>query len=779
MPDAKPSELIMELYNRGELSERQQAIISQAQQTGKLQDLLNAMDSRAMRAQTPAQPAQAVKPAQPEPGEELGILDYLVGTGEMAGMVGSGAASEFIAPIPAIMATVGMGDIEAYPEIYNRIKEILTYTPKSKGATAQAQWLGEKVGPAMQTAQETWKGVSDIAAEKGGPIAGTAAAITPAALIELLGLGGTRAAKKTMFGKMMKDIPAKELIDETGELLPKIKQALERSGLSVDDFETMAKEAYAASPENVEAYAKIVAKAGKKPSQRILEEVKINPEIYKSAKEFGLENYLLESHMSENPIFRTVQQGLKVPGGELDAKEIIAIEKTAKEADKLIGELGGTTDKAELSTSFLHKAKKIDNALYDKAEILYKDIDKMIPSNSSIDPKNTLEFLNQKAIGKVSKEAEAVLSPDEIKNLGKKRLTNDERRLMDALKPENYPSYDALDGLRKEIGARLKGKGDTFKDSDEGLLKHLYGKMSDDQENAIKIIKPDVLNRYKAARKMVAFRKGFEKQLEKVLGKQAGDELTGDIAKKADLALMQLQKGYVKDFDELIKNIPKSMGKDKRKDVVVTSLNTALTQGSRKQKELNIPGFDDFMKGLNKNKVAKARLTKEIGPEGMRRLESMHNIVSGMRRAMEVDYKTGHKLSVPGIIDEIKGVGEKLYGASEAGLKKAGVNRPPGFFDFLIPKNKKSAMADKMMADPRFRVFLQRKMSGQLNTSDKIAMAEKKIEKIKAYNEWKNLLGAADKLDLSAVGITGFLNGETVKTKLEEIEYEQAMAQEK
>ena len=61
------------------------------------------------------------------------------------------------------------------------------------------------------------------------------------------------------------------------------------------------------------------------------------------------------------------------------------------------------------------------------------------------------------------------------------------------------------------------------------------------------------------------------------------------------------------------------------------------------------------------------------------------------------------------------------------------------------------------------RKLLNKKAQGKLDTQAKIDKANKIIENIKQYKNWKETLPPRDKKDLVAMGPIGYLTGETLR----------------
>lgn len=149
-------------------------------------------------------------------------------------------------------------------------------------------------------------------------------------------------------------------------------------------------------------------------------------------------------------------------------------------------------------------------------------------------------------------------------------------------------TYVRLAAVRQQVGEALSKKQGPFKDIATGELKRLYGALADDQQQTANFYALGDL--YRNANELVQQRKVLEKDLIKVIGK----DLSGAITSKAGLGGRKLSKGDYKTLDQVLQRVPADM----RKEIVISALNDAFVQGSRKEMQLNIPGFVDWYEGL-------------------------------------------------------------------------------------------------------------------------------------------------------------------------------------
>ena len=669
-----------------------------------------------------------------------GLLEYLLGVGELGLSLATGAISEPVSGFAGMTAPFSGIDPSRAVE---KTQEMFTYQPRSNAAMnimRPIAAISEPIGKAVQ-------GISDIAYEAGGPVAGTATKTLITAIPDLLGMKGTKAAKKMVLERMVKGRDISYLYDDVGRLMPEIKKGIENAGINPEDIANIIPENIVEAEKRglVTSIKKMGDVAHESKSLKIAEDIKPNKEIIDAAKDMGVSDLMLSSHISGNPTYVAIEQGLKsIPGSMLASKEKELVGALSKKADDLISEFGGTIDKSSLSDRFRTESRSLVKGLEEQAEYAFDTLNNIVQAKTPAKTNNILNYIYNRADGLG----------------GFDYLSKGEKKILKALDAKTSPTYARLDMIRKEIGSGLKNNKGIFKDASEGQLKKLYGELAKDQLSTLEDIDPSYAHLYEVGNQTVIIRKGIEDQLKAVVG----SDISGDITRKAGTAINSLQKGQTKAWDDLMKSIPQDLGPEMKRDIIATSLNDAFVQGGRTNRSLNISGFDNWMNGLKKY-GGYSRLEKELGKDTMSRLESFHKVVSAVNNAQKNAITTGRIAAVPGMFDEVNGMVDRLYKVGEKGVKTAARFPGSGLLSPLISveKTAKSEIADNLLASPKFRKIIADKAAGRIDTTEKIKRAESMLEDIKKYNEWKKSLDKASLSDLAAIGGVGYLTGETVR----------------
>lgn len=732
-----------ELVRRGRVA---YAETPQPQATPEVMEYLGTQPEQSMGHMGVADPAGVGLQGEGMTTEGMLAKKYV----EPTTMLGKAILTDPMAGLAGLRTLIETGDADQATRAIKQAQKMLQYKFETEEGQKGAQALGEAIQPLAEPIQKAYEAAGDIGYEIAGPIGGATVKTVLAAIPEVLGLKGTRAAKKAALTRKL-GAKVEDIYDELGNVLPDIQKGLDEQGIALSEIADILPEPPAKiRPDDVRsATAQDIGKAakssGEKKALKIAEEARPDAEILKAAEELGVEAHMLPSHSAQNPVYVALEQGLKsIPGSQLAAKEKMLISELGTKADELITEFGGEIDKALLSDKFRLKSKELIAGLSKKEGDMFTELIENLPSKFSVRTDNIINSIRQKADKLGGTE---YLDPLEIDLLKK-------------LDPATKPTYARLDNLRKKVGAGMKSKGNKiFKNADEAALKNIYKNLAEDQLIFAK--SQGYGDMYKTANNLTIQRKGIEEQLLKTLGK----ELTGDIAAKGKTAILGLQQGNVKLFDDLTKNIPKDMGKDMRRSVFATALNDAFVQRSGAEKSLNIAGFDNFMAGVKRNSTVRARLEKEIGSEAIKRLDTIHKVVGGIRKAQKDAITTGRITSVPKLFDEVDNIATKLYGVGKtlSVVKGAAI----GAIETAInaKRTPRSVAADDLLSSTKFQDLVKRTATGELKAGPKINRANEILNNLKEFRNWKSTVKEKNILDALTVNAVGYLTGETVKEK--------------
>lgn len=683
-----------------------------------------------------------------------------------------------------------------------RFEEALTYEPRFQGAKNIQSGMGEVAQMAAPVAVPVMRGF-EAAKEKAGEIAGPAgyAAVgtIPAAIAEIGALKIAKGVKRGLIDNLIKQADANEIIDAGGALKKEIKKQIEFAGFSEDELAPVID--FAKKQKALEPKEPIEFKGwGEQPAAPITPEARPQPPIKKEPIPFeGMEEgapvptdqelkriteglaeasqakvlktsamrkYAKSADIDPNIVniaeregvlgdmplaaaakgyeFGALHQGLASrPGSPLAASEYKYLQTLGEKTNELLSAFGKTKQKTDISDAYRNDAAAHIDNLSKEASKQYDRVRKTIYANAKTE--------------KVPIKAENILN--HIENVLKKipdesDLSALESKVYAALKPERNPTYETLDRLRKKIGEGYKGKGDAaFKDAPRGELDLIYGLLSADQKAAAARYGAGDL--YEGAKKIVRARKVIEGQLKETIGKDLSDNIT----KKARQATLDLAKAETKNWDNFSKNIPDFIGPEKRREIFVTALGDAMAgPGFKKGDPLNYIHFDNYMKSIKGEPGAVRRIVKEIGPENWQRLAQFHELVGGARRAFDKRIWTGRARTVPGMIDEVRTMSDRLRGAAKAVRNAIPGLRPIVEVDTMAAGSKARHMtAGELLDNPKFKNILFDEALGRYKTADQVEKVNRALNNSRMFQKWKSTLSGKDLEEFNRLGPLEYL----------------------
>lgn len=737
-------------------------------------------------------PTQPQQQAQPQPAEQQqsNVSSPLVEAGKgllQAGVNVANIPAEIIDAMKSAGAwgaeKLGIGDGTYTPTYRAELPESIK--PKDQYAN-----IGAEIGPYL---------IPGIAPEKAASAAASAAsraerATTGATRLLAESLPGALASQSdatqnpsALAGELAQGViggAASNLaIKGAGAALGKIKDRIIsepakelRNALTVGSQPSAIEEtakAISEAPEGgiIGAAKKIASPSGESASltgnaYRAAEEVRPSQDVIDAAKRLGVDDLLIPSHYSTNPTYRAIEQGIKsIPSSQLAAQEQAAISAIAQKADDLITTAGGVTDKVALSDKFKAESLKAIDSLTQKSDGIYNQISKKIDPRTAINADSTISMLKSKAddLGGVQN-----LSPAERTVLSK--LSGTKRKAADGTEVVTPATFALLDNTRKQIGAAIsKGEG-PFKDQTTSELKQLYSAITDDQSKVVG--QAGLGDKWELAKSLVSQRKQLEDHMKSALGK----DLSGSISSKIATSIQGARTGNIQQFNKLIEATPPHM----RQEVVASALNDAFTLGSRKEQQLNIPGFVDWYSSASR-KGSLGQITKHLPEDARKRLKDLYTVANGIRTAKSSEITTGRIQSLLDQFDKDGGMVSKLYNIGKRAAAAEGVTSAigvPGVGAASViasslggSKTARTVAADKLLASPQFRNATKIMATGDAYKSKAARKSvEAALQKTKQYDKWYNTLNDKEKREMARIGFIGWItnSGDSDKSKPQE-----------
>ena len=619
---------------------------------------------------------------RPRTEEGRKILD----SSEAALTIGSSAIAEPVSGVHGLVRTATHG-LDAGVDAINQTRQNLTYRPRTEEGRKILESLSDLFEPVTETF-ETAEKFMGIQSEPHGPE--VAALMHTAPVAATLGMGSIpRAVSK---------------VPRTASRTP--EQA--SSDAILNDV-----------------------KSGSTPA--LVDDV--NPDVVALRSAERLEIDVGPESVSQNPSFIEVTQALKSqPGSKLAAQEIEAIEQLGLRAEKLVDDLGGSTDRTVFDSSLKGEMTATIESLQSRSNKLYATVNEAVPARTRVTPSKSQKYLEEKLADLGGDES--LLTPAEAQL---KKITSGE------------VTYAALDRLRKDVGRGFNQKQGPFADEDVGILRQVYHTLLDDQQSVADSL--HVGHVFRAARGLVGERKRIEDAAIALFGR----ELNNSLVPKLRTTANQLAKGDVTNLRKIMDSVPEN----RRQDAAVAILDHIFTSGSRTGDKLG-SGFSTAYRGLQRSEGAVDALFEYLPKEARQRFDDIGRVANAVYRAKSRENTSRTARDILVALDDISTI-RKLYesgkkiAAAEAGTTSIGAPGvgAAGVIGGILARRKtpRSEAADALLSSPEFRAAINR----ELNDIDR---ANRLVMRSQSFKNFIVTLDAKDASHLMGVGFFGWLMGE-------------------
>lgn len=483
---------------------------------------------------------------------------------------------------------------------------------------------------------------------------------------------------------------------------------------------------------------------GQRAIQDFADEVNPDFNAINAIRELELENYATPGMISNNPAVRALDNAVaSLPGTEISEAHKRFITELGRKADEMITSFGGSLDKQLVSDRLADNFDKTISLLQNQSDNIYNKIAEKVPVRDRIEATNTLNFLED--------FADDIGGIDELSPIMKRTLNR--------LDPNTLPTYGRLDLARKQVGQAIgKGSG-PFKDEETGVLKKLYAAITDDQQAVAEKYGAGEL--WTLGKELVKKRKSIEDDAVTVLGRK----LQQSAIPKVESAVVNMAKGNGGDFRQLMKSIPKDM----RQEVALTSMNKAFTSYAKSPgQQLGVDGFVKWYNGMSRNGANMKALRDAIGTDASKRLDTIYQAAKAMNRlntgkqyaSSLVDQQVNNFLKEKGSLAKIYGIASKAAAAegitSLSGLPGVGAT---GVITSALMSGKTSRIkaADALLSSPEFKSMLFRLQNAPVDRAEVRRAIERKLMQSGAFKRWEKTLSTDEAKTIARTGIITWL----------------------
>lgn len=473
--------------------------------------------------------------------------------------------------------------------------------------------------------------------------------------------------------------------------------------------------------------------------KKIVPELMADKEVIAAADRLGVD--LNPGHYSTSDIYREYEIGLKmIPGSRLSEREKNAVRTLATRADELITEIGGTTDKGALSESVKARMASSIDSIKAEENVIYDAVESAIPKSQRVIPRNTLEYLRNRA--------------DEVG--GVKFLSPAEKAVYKALggTGEERPTFQRLVEARRNVHSP-SGMNNPFANTDKRTRDMLYNAIKSDERGVIGFFDKELLADYDRALEIGAKRFALQDEMVSVFGK----DLSKSLFTGMKSGVRGLASGDVSAFRKVMDRVPEDM----RETVAATALNDVFTAGARTAKDLSMSGFVNAYAGIKRNSNSFAELSKYVPPEAISRLDDMYKVIRGIEEANRKDLNnsSGSARAVIAAMDNPETLLHKVYSTGAKAAAAESLSTPVGLpgagavgviISSVRSGSKKATQAaDEMLTSPAFKKAVSDYLKGQEEKGNRT------LETSPQYRRWLGNVDPQVKREILRQGALSYL----------------------
>jgi len=669
------------------------------------------------------------------------------GVGEAVGFIGAGAVTRPISGLGGLVTTALEG-AEAGAEEVARQQELLTPELSEEGQQALQDIGGGLESllklPGIDKIIELSKDAGDfitkigeitgqvLLGERGRRIGGAIGQAAPEALIEGAFLRGA--------------VPGQAVARQFARE-PRILKAITDS------------KSKAVTEDTLKPVADVIKKG---TDEDLAALVNADKEFFRAADELGINVEPLASFASRNPQFRAVEGGLaSVPSSILDVQTKAFISNLSQRADDLIETFGGTLDKGQLNIDFKRNSLATVDSLAQQADDVYGTIAKVLPKSERFPAPETVDFIQSKirelgGIKELPPKLRSILNDLEPKTTRGTRIVDPAVGGVTFSGAETInPTLGKIDQIRREVGQAINKKSGSFKDTEQGLLKALYARLSKDQDAIAEGAGfGDITT---SAKGLITQRKVLEDNITTLLGKDLNQALSVNVAG----AVKGLAKNDIDRFNRVINAIPENQ----RQSVVLTAMNDVFRGSGVGQQSLNPTQFTKWFQNIERSPAVKKKLFENLPPGSQQAVQNLFKVSSGISRALGDRITTGR---LNAMFNEETGFIRRMIGRAAPSVVAAATGSPTASFmtnaslEFLQQGTSGAKRASDLLASPQFQAIIRRSVKegvieGNKAASQGLQKAESALKDTRPYKRWVETLSTEQQRNLQDSSLVGYL----------------------
>ena len=401
---------------------------------------------------------------------------------------------------------------------------------------------------------------------------------------------------------------------------------------------------------------------------------------------------------------------------------------------------------SERTTQFIDKIGESDNSVIDQSlrnsydtavrdlvregDAKYDQIAQRLNKGERFLPSNAYTFL--------AEQVNALGGPD--------KLSPQMRQLYSEINKKERPTYGYLDHIRKQLGQKIGGADNNFRNEELGFAKAMYANLTSDLDGFAVKKGPEFAKLVDQAKATTRYRKAVEDNMKVVFGEKLQ---SSPLTKLYESTNRQLTRGDITSFNKIMQSVPRNA----RKDVIAATLSDVMRGGPNKRGEINPTAYVTWYENMQKNAAARDAFFGYMTPEQRKGADAFYRVSKGAQEAFAKTTNNGRILDL--FKTERKGLG-KLFENAATWMPAANQRRADN--QMLTPtarairfagrsvgrmiegETKRDQAAVDLIASPQFVELIRKSTENNGVVNRRIQDAEARLMKSRAYQKWWSTL---------------------------------------
>lgn len=494
-----------------------------------------------------------------------------------------------------------------------------------------------------------------------------------------------------------------------------------------------------------------------KATDELVDLVNADKDFFDAADAIGLNTQAPISFATRNAQIRDFAAALESRvGSAAGANKDAFMRELSTRTTEFINKIG-ESDKSVIDQNLRDGFEQSVNRLIREGDAKYDEIAKGINKGERFAPENTNLFL--------SSQVEALGGAD--------KLSPQMKKLYAEMSNGKTPTYGYLDHVRKQLGQKIGGADNNFRDEEIGLAKAMYANLTKDLDNFAVQKGPEFAKLVDQAKATTRYRKAVEDNMKVLFGEKLQ---SSPLTKLYESTNRQLTRGDVTNFNKIMQSVPRNA----RKDVIAATLSDVMRGGPNKRGEINPTAYVTWYENMQKNAAARDAFFGYMTPEQRKSATAFYKVSKAAQESFSKTTNNGRILDL--FKTESKGLG-RLFENAATWLPTANQRRADN--QMLTPtarairwagrsvgrmiegETKRDQAAIDLIASPQFVELVRKSTEDNGLVNRRVKDAEQRLMQSRAYQKWWSTLPLAERKTIGGSIMGWMLTEETDKEEKE------------